>query len=226
MLIPLLLLSLLVSPAQEVEEKLTTYQLVLLKKGPKPEPGEAAGKHMQDAHLANLANLHRKGVALAYGPLQAEDIAGIAILDVPSADAAKRAFDPDPYIKAGVMTPEVHPIKAAKDWFHRAATPQLDHPDMKDLERLVFGLYEKGPRAGDERATERLHEQYMAGLRGLGKVLAEGPIEGDPTLREYIVIRAADPGEAMALVTSDPAVKSGERTLRTHGWMTFKGIFK
>ncbi|NUR56832.1 MAG: hypothetical protein HOQ29_20515 [Acidobacteria bacterium] len=226
MLIPVLLLSLLVSPAQEVEEKLTTYQLVLLKKGPKAEPGEAAGKNMQDAHLANLATLYRKRVALAYGPLQADDIAGIAILDVPSTEAAKRAFDPDPYIKAGVMTAEVHPIKAARDWFHRAETQQLDHPDRKDVEPLVFGLYEKGPTAADETTTERLHEQYMAGLRGLGKVLAEGPIEGDPTLREYIVIRAADPGEAMTLVASDPAVKSRERTLRTHGWTTFKGIFK
>ena len=77
-----------------------------------------------------------------------------------------------------------------------------------------------------EHLLATMHEQYMAGLRGLGKVLAEGPIDGDPKLREYIVIRAADPGEAMTLVASDPAVKSRERTLRTHGWTTFKGIFK
>ncbi len=221
------LLSLLVAPVpQEIEEKLATYQLVLLKKGPKPEPAEGAAAKMQAAHLANLANLHRKRVNVAYGPLQSEDIAGIAILNVPSADAAKKAFEADPFVQAGVMTPEVHPIKAAKDWFHPAATTQLDQPDMKDLEPLVFGLYEKGPNAADEEATERLHEQYMAGLRGLGKVLAEGPIEGDPTLREYIVFRVADPGEAQTLVASDPAVKSGARQLRTHGWMTFKGIFK
>jgi len=226
MLIPVLLLSLLLLPAQEVEEKLATYQLVLLKKGPKPEPAENAAATMQAAHLANLANLHRKGVNVAYGPLQSEDIAGIAILNVSSADAAKKAFEADPFVQAGVMTPEVHPIKASKDWFHPAATKQLDQPDMKDLEPLVFGLYEKGPNAADEEATERLHEQYMAGLRGLGKVLAEGPIEGDPKLREYIVFRVADPGEAQTLVASDPAVKSGARTLRTHGWMTFKGIFR
>lgn len=225
MLIPVLLLSLLMPSAQEIEEKLTTYQLVLLKKGPKPEPASDAAT-MQAAHLANLANLHRKGVNLAYGPLKAEDIAGIAILNLPSAEAAKKAFEADPFVQAGVMTPEVHPIKAAKDWFHPAATKQLDQPDMKDLEPLVFGLYEKGPNAAAEEATERLHEQYMAGLRGLGKVLAEGPIEGDPKLREYIVFRVADPGEAQTLVASDPAVKSGARTLRTHGWMTFKGIFR
>ena len=228
MLIPLLLTaSLLASPApQEIEEKLSTLQLVLLRKGPKPDPTGSQASQMQAAHLANLANLHRKRVNLAYGPLESDDIAGIAILDVPSADAAKKAFAADPFVQAGVMTVEVHPVKASKEWFHAAATTELDRPAAKDLEPLVFGLFMKGPSEGNREATERLHEQYMEGLRGLRKVVAEGPIAGDPNLREYVIYRPADPDEAQTLGASDPAVKSGELTLRTHRWMTFKGIFR
>ena len=72
----ILLASLLLphAPAQAAPVEMTTYQMVLLKKGTAPPPAAPeAQKRMQDEHLARLADLNRKRINLFYGPVVAPD---------------------------------------------------------------------------------------------------------------------------------------------------------
>src|SRR5882762_170643 len=101
MILPVLLAVLtgpLAAPQQTAQPEMTTYQMVLLKKGSSAPPSAPeAQKQMQDEHLANLAELNRKRVNLLYGPvLSGGDLVGIAVLAVPNADEAKKAFADDP----------------------------------------------------------------------------------------------------------------------------------
>jgi uncharacterized protein YciI len=108
----LVLLTLLpaIAPQHAPPLEMTTYQMVLLLKGPSAEPNERERQGMYADHLANLAALNRKRINLAYGPVvDGGDLRGIAILDVPSPQEAMRAFENDPFVKSGAMIAEVHP---------------------------------------------------------------------------------------------------------------------
>lgn len=228
--LPLLLALLLPSAApQNAPVEMTTYQLVLLKKGTvAPPTAPEAQKKMQDEHLARLAELNRKRVNLLYGPVLAPDspYAGIAILDVKTADEAARAFADDPFVKAGVMTPEVHPWAGPKNWFHQPASYDVTNP--ASLEPLVFGFLVRGPNTSQDKATadeiQKGHLAYMESLHAQGKLPVAGPFGDDTPMRGVVVYRVKDVAEATRLAAEDPAVKAGRLVLQAYPWMTFKGI--
>lgn len=233
-MIPTLLLS-LVLPALAPQEapplEMMTYQMVFLRKGPAAEPSGADAQKMQDAHLANLADLNRKRINLAYGPLlDGGDLRGVAILDVPSADEARRAFENDPFVKSGAMTADVRPWMGPKNWFNPPATRQLDHPSPEDLEPLVLGLLVRAPNRVENPANaediQKGHLAYMDSLHKQGKLVAAGPFLDEGSARGLVVYRVATVDEARALAANDPAVKAGRLVLEAHPWMTFKGILK
>jgi len=227
-----LLLTLLPALApQEAPLEMMTYQMVFLRKGPGAEPAAADAQKMQDAHLANLAALNRKRINLVYGPvLDGGDLRGIAILDIPSADEAKRAFENDPFVKSGAMVAEVRPWMGPKNWFSPPATQQLDHPSPQDLEPLVLGFLVRAPNRPQDGANaeeiQKGHLAYMEGLHKQGKLVAAGPFLDDAPSRGLVIYRVANVDEAKALAAGDPAVKAGRLTLEAHPWMTFKGILK
>jgi uncharacterized protein len=231
----ILLLSALLSsqPAapQSAPVEMTTYQLVLLKKGtaqPPAAPDEQM--KMQQEHLSRLADLNRKRVNLLYGPVLAPDsaIAGIAVLDVKTADEAKKAFDDDPFVKAGVMVTEVHPWYGPKNWFGVPESYDVMQPST--LERLVFGFLNRGPNTSQDKATadelQKGHLAYMDSLHAQGKLLVAGPLGDDGAARGIVIYRVPDVAAAKALAAEDPAVKAGRLVLEAWPWMTLKGILK
>src|SRR5215208_417432 len=109
-LIAVLALSLAPLAPQEPATQMMTYQMVFLKKGPNYEAvsKRSDAPKMQQEHLAGLVALNTQRVNLLFGPLLDEgDLRGIAVLDVPSADAAQKAMANDPFVKAGGMSVEV-----------------------------------------------------------------------------------------------------------------------
>lgn len=229
-MVQLICATLLLFPAlarQDAPLEMMTYQLVLLKKGPAAPP--AAAGEMQREHLAQLADLNRKRIALIYGPVLADaDILGIAILAVASADEATAHFANDPFVKAGVMVPEVRQWMGPKGWF---GTPvSYDVGDPANLEPLIFGFLVRGPNTTQDKATaealQKGHLAYMDGLHKDGKLVMAGPLLGSGAARGVVVYRVKDVAAAQALAAGDPSVKAGRLTLDAYPWMTFKGILK
>jgi uncharacterized protein YciI len=216
--------------AQAAPVEMTTYQMVFLKKGTVPPPAAPdVQMKMQNDHLARLAELNKKRVNLLYGPILADsDIAGIAILDVKTADEAKAAFADDPFVKAGVMVTEVLPWYGPKNWFGVPASYDVMNPST--LERLVFGLLKRGPNTSQDKATaselQKGHLAYMDTLHTQGKLLVAGPFGGDGATRGLVIYRVPDVAAAQALAAEDPAVKAGRLVLDALPWMTLKGILK
>jgi uncharacterized protein YciI len=216
---------------QEAPLEMMTYQMVLLRKGPGAEPAAADAQKMQSEHLVNLAALNRKRINVAYGPVtDSGDLRGIAILDIASAEEAKRAFDSDPFVKSGAMVAEVHPWMAPKNWFNPPATTQLDQPNPADLEPLVLGFLVRGPNpsnsGGGTDEIQKGHLAYMEDLHKQGKLVAAGPFADNTSARGLVIYRVKSVDEAKALAAGDPAVKAGRLVLEAHPWMTFKGILK
>lgn len=231
-MLTLLLLSLLVpfepQPTSAPVET-TTYQMVLLKQGTaRPSAAPESQMAMQKEHLDRLAELNRKRINLLYGPVLAPDspIAGIAVLDVKTADEAKQAFSDDPFVKAGVMVPEVHPWIGPKNWFHQPASYDVANP--ASLEPLVVGFLMRGSNAPRDAATadaiRKDHHAYVESLRVQGKVAVAGAFADDGEARGFVVYRVKDVAAARALAAQDPAVQKGLFALEAYPWMTFKGI--
>jgi uncharacterized protein YciI len=218
------------APAQDAPLQMMTYQLVLLKKGPTPPPASPADqKKMQDEHLAGLAELNRKQINMVYGPILAdEDIRGIAVLDVANAEAAKARFANDPFVKAGVMTPEVYGWMGPKGWFHAPGSYDVSNP--ANLEPLVFGFLVRGADTSQDKAAadalQKGHLEYMDALHKQGKLVMAGPLVNAGDRRGIVVYRVKDVAAAKALAAEDPAVKAGRLTLEAYPWMTFRGILK
>jgi uncharacterized protein YciI len=231
MMLALLLATALGIPAeapQEAQPPTTTYQMVLLKKGPSQPPSSAeAQKQMQDEHLAGLAELNRKRVNLIYGPILTEgDLKGIAVLAVPSAEDARQAFANDPFVRAGVMSAEVRPWRGPTDFFQ--VPPSYDVSNPSNLEPLIFGLLVAGPAAAQATADQiqQGHLAYLDSLRKQGKLAFAGPFADDGPARGVVVYRVKDVAAARALAAEDPAVIAGRLTLEAYPWMTFRGILK
>jgi uncharacterized protein YciI len=218
-------------PQAAAPVEMTTYQMVLLKKGPNSPPaGADARKKMQSEHLANLADLNKKRINLLYGPVPGEGILqGIAVMAVPTAAEARKAFAADPFVMAGVMIAEVHPWMGPKDWFHAPASYDVTNPAT--LEPLILGFLERAPNApvqdaASAEAIQKGHLAYMETLHAQGKLVVAGPFTDDTPTRGLVIYRVKDVAEAKALAAADPAVKAGRLVLEAYPWMTLKGILQ
>jgi len=226
----LLTATLTLGPAmpQEAQPQTMTYQMVLLKKGPSEPPSSPeAQKQMQDQHLAGLAELNRKRINLIYGPILAEgDLKGIAVLAVATAEEAKQAFANDPFVRAGIMVPEVRAWIGPRDFFQAPSSYDVTKP--ANLEPLIFGLLMNGPNATQATADQIQHGHavYLESLRKQGKVAVAGPFADDGAARGVVIYRVKDVAEAKALAAEDPAVIAGRFVLEPYPWMTFRGILK
>ncbi len=207
-----------------------TYQMVFLKKGPTAPPSAPAEmKRLADEHLARLAELNKQRVNMIYGPILVDtDLRGIAVLNVPTADAAKKHFDDDPFVKAGVMIVEVRPLMAPKGWFNAPVGYDVSNP--ANMEQLVLGFLVRGSNTTQDKAAadeiQKGHLAYMESLNKQGKLVMAGPFADNASARGIVVYRVRDVAEAKALAAEDPAVKAGRLVLEAYPWMTFKGILK
>jgi uncharacterized protein YciI len=90
--------------------KMKTYYLVLLLKGPNREQDSTQAARIQEAHLAHLNRLAEQGKLAIAGPvLDEQELRGICIYNVGSAEEARILAESDPAVKAGRLKAEVHP---------------------------------------------------------------------------------------------------------------------
>jgi uncharacterized protein YciI len=211
--------------APQPELEMMTYQMVFLHRVPGvSELPESQANAVQEAHLAHLARLNRERVNLLYGPfLDDGPLRGIAVLDVASAEEAKRLFAEDPHVKAGRLAVDVKPWMGPKGWFHPPDKPETP-------EQLVFGFLKSGPNRSQSKeeaqALQKAHLAYMDDLHEQGRLIMAGPFLDDTEWRGVVVYRVASVDEARDLASGDPMVKAGRLAIDARPWMTFRGILR
>lgn len=86
------------------------YQMVFLKAGPNRNQDSATSAGLQAGHIANIKRLAREGKIVLAGPFGDKgEVRGIFIMNVASAEEAKRLCDSDPAIIAGRLSVEIRP---------------------------------------------------------------------------------------------------------------------
>ena len=100
--------------AQQYE--MTTYHLVLLRKGPSwTRESTPQTTRIQQGHMANIQKMADTGKLTVAGPIVGDhDLRGIFIFTAASVDEVKAWCAEDPAIKAGRLVFEVYPWAAAK----------------------------------------------------------------------------------------------------------------
>lgn len=201
------------------QEKMITYQLVLLKKGT-----AATDMKILEAHGAYMMKLGADGSSLAAGPFtDGGDIAGAMVMSVPTADRAKEIEAEDPAVKAGLFAVEILSFMAPEGWFKPWAQPFAQ-------ETVYFGFLTSGPNRGQDAETaarlQKEHLAYMTGQAELGKLVLAGPIVKGENRRGIVAYRVATPQEAKERAEGDPMVKAGRLAVELHPWAIPKGALK
>lgn len=95
--------------------EMKTYYLVLLKKGPNRSQDSLTVAKIQEGHMAHIRKMAETGKMCLAGPLMDDqDIRGICVYNVNSAEEASRLANDDPAIKSGRLIAEVHPWYSAR----------------------------------------------------------------------------------------------------------------
>jgi uncharacterized protein YciI len=184
---------------------------------------------MQAAHLEYLRKLNAERKNLLYGPYtDGGDPVGLAVFDVPDAEAARTLMASDPYVKSGALRIEVKPWMGPKGWFK---APPVDDPTQPGaLEPFIFGILVRGPNRSQPQAEaeeiQKGHLAYMDSLYREGKLPMAGPFFEDGDWRGVVVYRVKTVEDARELAAGDPAVKAGRLKIEVRPWMTLRGILK
>lgn len=222
-LAPLLSLSLLAAPqAEPPKPEMTTYQMVLFKRGPHAEetPREER-EHLDGVHAAYLEQLSSDGTAVILGAITTPgDLREVVVLDAKSTEAARSLFLDDALVKRGVLVPEVHPWFAQKDLLRRP-------DDVTETTPCYLGLLVTGEKANEPAAdAAAIQEGHMANIRKMAKsgdLAIAGPFGDKGAIRGILIFRTADKPRIESLVAEDPAVKAGRLKLELYAWAVPKG---
>jgi uncharacterized protein YciI/photosystem II stability/assembly factor-like uncharacterized protein len=204
------------------QEKMTTYQLVMLKKGPSAAIASTPdGQQLIKEHVAHLYKLAADGKAMAAGPFRDEEgIQGIIMMKADSAEQARELEAADPAVKAGIFIMETLPFMSPEGWFGKWAA-------FGEFETVYFGFLKSGPNRGQDEATaKRLQEEhlrYMDGQAKEGKLVVAGPFMVDGERRGIVVYRVASMDEAKQRAGGDPMVKIGRLAVELHPWQVPRG---
>jgi uncharacterized protein YciI len=213
------------APVVHAQLKMTTYQLVMLRKGPAAGTASTpAGQAVLKEHVSYLYTLAADGVAMVAGPFtDGGEIQGIIFMKAPSPEKALEIEAADPAVKAGVFTAEALPFMSPEGWFGPWAA-------FGSFETLYFGFLNKGPnRAHDAATAKRLqgeHLAYMDGQSKEGKLVVAGPFMVDTDRRGIVVYRVASMDEARSRAGADPMVKEGRLAVELHPWQVPTGAIK
>jgi uncharacterized protein len=219
-----LIFSALSSSAASSQEqlKMTTYQLVVLTKGPSAAiVSSPEGQKLLKEHIAHIYKLGADGKAVAAGPFRDEgEIQGIIMMKAATPEEAREIEGADPGVKAGIFTMEVLPFMSPEGWFGKWAA-------FGEFETVYFGFLKRGSNRGqDEETAKRLqqeHLRYMEGQAKEGKLVVAGPFMVDGDRRGIVVYRVASMEEAKQRAESDPMVKIGRLAVELHPWQVPRG---
>jgi len=205
--------------------KLVQFQMAILKKGPKWNATSVQERNsILHQHLRNIVALLNSGKAIIAGPFADDaDLAGIFILRAKSGEEAKAWVDADPAVKAGLLTPEMHPW-FSQDIFQKAVMPLR-------FDTLYFGFLKKGPnrKEGDDKdpAIQELQKAHIANINRLAemkKLVVAGPFGDDGELRGIFVFRVDSLPEAQDLCATDPMIKIDRLRVELHPWQVPAGV--
>ena len=202
--------------AEEPAYEMTTYQLVLLHRGPERSPiGERGIQRLQEERLAWLDRLNGEGKLLIEGPLDGVgELRGALVLDAGSIEAAQELVAADPWVAAGRTRPEIFTWWAAKGILQKAE--RLDRTS-----RASLGLLKRPAGAPDHYSEEKLQEiqaghlENMSRMADAGDLVIAGPMGEDGVLRGILVFRHADSARIVELVQEGPRL--GRGTARARG---------
>ena len=128
----------------------------------------------------------------------------------------------DPAVKAGLMTPELHPWWS--DDVFKKPSPPLKMETLQ-LTTVYLGFLRKGPnrKDGDDQNPEiqELQKAHLANIQRLaklGKLIVAGPFGDNGDLRGIFVFRVASLQEAQELCATDPMVKINRLKVELHPW--------
>lgn len=199
--------------------KMTTYQLVLLKKGPAYATTVKSpdGQKILEAHIQYLYARGADGIYKVAGPFKEDgEIAGVIFVAAETSAKALEVESDDPAVKAGVFAAEAISFMAPEGWFPGTWAP------FGEFEHVFFGfLTRASDRALDDDAAAKLqsaHLVYMDGQHKEGKLVAAGPIPSRGMRRGIVVYRVASMEEAKARGAADPMVKAGRLAIELHPW--------
>ena len=220
-----LMLSSFAFARQDEGHKLAHFQIAIFARGPKWEttPAEGRGPILQQ-HLANVLSLYESGKLAIAGPFGDDtNLVGIFIMRAASADEARGWLDADPAVKAGLMTPEIHP------WWSEDIFKKPNMP-LK-LDTFYFGFLKKGPnrKDGDDKdpqvqELQKAHIANIVRLADLKKMVMAGPFGDDGELRGVFVFRVSSLKEAQDLSASDPMIKIDRLRIELHPWKVPAGV--
>jgi uncharacterized protein YciI len=207
----------------EPEHEMTTYQLVLLRKGPDWRPmGEREIQGHQEAHLDYLKRLFDENRAILGGPVDgSERLRAVVVLDVGSVEAAEAVMADDPWVRAGRLEAEIHPW-----WTAEGIVQETD--EFRYQETCYLGLLMRPEGAPDypEDKLREIQAGHMANIRKMadaGDLVLAGPMGDEGRLRGILVFRRTDPEKIAAQVAEDPAVKAGRLEMKLYPWNVPRG---
>ena len=213
------------APVVHAQHKMTTYQLVMLRKGPAAATTSTpAGQAVLKEHVSYLYKLAADGLAMVAGPFtDGGDIQGIIFMKAPSPEKALEIEGADPAVKAGIFSAEALPFMSPEGWFGKWA-------EFGAFETVYFGFLNKGPnRSHDADTAKRLqgeHLAYMDSQSKEGKLVVAGPFLVDTDRRGIVVYRVASMEEARSRASADPMVKEGRLVVELHPWQVPRGAIR
>ncbi len=202
------------------QQKMKTFQLVLLKKGP-----ATMDKTLLDGHAAYMMKLGDEGRSIAAGPFtDGGEINGAMILRASTPEEARKIEADDPAVKAGALTVEVLPFMSTDEGqFQPWAKPFAQ-------ETVYFGFLNSGPtRSQDKEEAQRLQKEHLAYMDGQwkqGKLLVAGPFVDAGMRRGIVIYRVGSAEEAEERANGDPMVKLGRLAVDLHPWVVPKGALR
>jgi uncharacterized protein YciI len=202
--------------------KMTTYQLVIFRKGPAAgTAGTPDGRKIIEAHVQYMYKLGADRVSMAAGPvLDGGEIDGLMIMKTATPERAREIEAEDPAVKAGIFAVEAVPFMSPEGWFGKWAP-------MGQFETVHFGFLVTGPNRGQDAETaKRLqaeHLAYMDGQSKEGKLVVAGPFMVEGARRGVVIYRVADAAEARRRAEADPMVKVGRLAVQLHPWQVPQG---
>jgi uncharacterized protein len=211
-----------VSGFSGTQEKMTTYQLVLLTKGPAAATvSTPAGQVVVKEHIAHIYKLGADGKGMAAGPFtDGGEIQGLIIMKAASPEQAREWEAADPGVKAGIFSMDVLPFLSPEGWFGTWGK-------FGEFETVYFGFLNRGLNRGQDAETaKRLQEEhlrYMEGQSKEGKLIVAGPFMVDTPRRGIVIYRVASMDEAKQRAEADPMVKAGRLAVELHPWQVPTG---
>jgi uncharacterized protein YciI len=209
-------------PSARAQEKMTTYQLVMLKKGPAAATASTpAGQALLKEHISHLYGLAADGRGMAAGPFtDGGEIQGVLIVKAETPEKALEIEGADPAVKGGIFSMEALPFLSPEGWFGKWEA-------VGAFETVYFGFLKRGPNRGQDAETARQlqkeHLAYMDGQSNQGKLIVAGPFMVDGDRRGVVVYRVATMEEARQRAEADPMVKAGRLAVELHPWQVPRG---